>query len=128
MNTFVAYNNVEFFALPPHHHPKMYVSVPSWRVGWEPSRPLLVPSPYFSAYYSGLLLHSSTGYKGLLWQISTKKFLVPALISFVAVFHKYVLNARTADQRIIAEGLGVLLPMLARLARWITDIGFFPNI
>lgn len=35
---------------------------------------------------------------------------------------------KTADLCIVAEGWGGLVPMPNRLARWITDLGFFPFI
>lgn len=95
----------------------MYVPLPDWSAGWEPSRLLLLPSPSLFANYSGVLLHSSDVEKVHFWWIEISEFLVLALISFISAAREDVFMLRTADPRIDAEGMNVLVPMPKRLSR-----------
>lgn len=55
-----------------------------------------------------------------------QRVFVFAIFSFVATTANRVLMSRTTDPRIVADGLGVLIPMPDRLVCSIDDLGLFP--
>lgn len=63
-----------------------------------------------------------------IWWIVIMSFLVFALFSFAAVTCNGIFMSKTADWRVVADGLGVLMPKLDSLAGWIDDQGFFPIV
>lgn len=55
-------------------------------------------------------------------------FLIFALFPFVFIARNGVSMLKTAGLRIVADGLGALVPTLGHLAGSTTDLGFFPSI
>lgn len=53
-------------------------------------------------------------------------FIVLALVSLVAAACNAVFMSKTADPRIVADGLRVFVPIPDRLDHCIDDLGFFP--
>lgn len=66
--------------------------------------------------------------KACIWRIGIIEFQSFALVSFVSTTRDGFLMSNTADQPIFPNGLGVLMPMSDRLARWIGSLGFFPIV
>lgn len=60
-----------------------------------------------------------------MWRREISDSLVFALISFVEVVREGVLTSKTADMRIVAKDLGVLVPIPEHLAVWTSTLGFF---
>lgn len=54
----------------------------------------------------------------------TTEILVYALVLVFPAAHNRFFKLKTADQHIIADGLGVLVLMLDGLTRWTDDLGF----
>lgn len=95
---------------------------------WEPSRFLLVPSPFVFVYFvycSNLALHSSEADKVHMWWITITKCFVFVAVSFVAAVRSGVAMSKNTDLRIVVNGLGLLVPIPDRLAGSIYDFGFF---
>lgn len=113
-------------AIPARDRPVVYVVVPGLWVGWVPGRLFLVPYPTALANYSGLMLCVSEADKAHTWQIPITEFLVFVPVSLVAAARDDVLMSNIANDRIVAERLGVLVPTADSSARWINDLGFFP--
>lgn len=76
----------------------------------------------------GLTLRGSDAGNGLVWRIEITELLVFALVSLVAAARDGVFILNTADLRIVADGLGVLVQIPDRPSRWIDDLGFFPIV
>lgn len=72
---------------------------------------------------SNLLLTETD--KAHVWQLAFVEFLLFSLFSSVAIACDGLFMSKTADLLIVGSGLGVSLPMLDRLVRWINDLGFF---
>lgn len=103
------------YALPALDRLELYVPVPYCWVSWEPSVLLLLRSSSVVTYHSGLMLCTSERSKEHVWLIEIRKFLVSALVSFDAVACNDVSISKTADKRLVAEGLGALTPILDRM-------------
>lgn len=56
------------------------------------------------------------------------KFLVFVVVLFAAATRNGVFMSKTANPRIVADGLGLLGPMPDHLACWIDDISFFGTV
>lgn len=70
IKTLVEVHNIEVLSLPPLDRPTMYVPVPIWLLGWEPSSLLFVPSRSAFADYSCLKLFEFEAYEPHVWWIA----------------------------------------------------------
>lgn len=77
------------------------------------------------AYYSKSVMIGSEADNAHVWQIAINKFLVFAMVSFVAAAQDSACMPKTDDERIVVGGLGMLVRMLERPIRWFEDLGFF---
>lgn len=125
---FVWWHNVEVFVLPRCDWTPVYVPVPDWWVGREPSRFLLEPSPSVLSCFSGVMLCGSEADKAHVCWFLITQFLVFVLVPLVAATCDGVFTSKTADPRIVEDDFGVTVPMPDRLAGWIPDLGFFPIV
>lgn len=128
IKAFVGWHNAVLSALPLRNLPMMYVQVSDWWIGWDPNHFLLVPLPSVFTNYSGLMLWGSEAEKAQVWRISITYLLVFVLVSFVSGVRYGVILSKTADLPMVSVGLGVLVPIIDRLAGWIINLNFFPII
>lgn len=111
--------------LPARSLPRLYVPAYDCCEAWDPICLFLGSSPSVSTYYSGLLLLGTKAEKADLWRITITELQVFVLIWFIAAAREGIFRLKKAGLGIVAEGLGLLIPMPDRLARYITDFGFF---
>lgn len=102
----------------------MYRCQTGWSAGNQ-SCSHLVPLPSVFAYYSSLTLCVFEADKAHKWRTVITQLLTFALVSLVAAACDCVFMSKTADFRIVVDGLGVLVPIPERLDRWIADAGIF---
>lgn len=119
IKTLIAWHNVKVFVLAPCHRPAVYVTVHDWYVSWEQSSLIMVPSLFIFACYSGQTLYGSEAEKPHISLIEIMKFLVSNLVSLVTAAHNGFSISKTADMRIVADGVKVLVQAHDRLAHWI---------
>lgn len=81
-----------------------------------------MPSPSVSAYYLNLAFCGSEAEKDQLWWIEITQFMVSAVISFNSTSRDGIFMSRAADQAVVGESVGVLVPMFDRLANWIEEL------
>lgn len=74
------------------------------------------------------MLDGSESDTELIWRISITDFLVLTHVSFVAAAYNGVFMSKTSNFRIVAEGLGALVPLPDLSARWIDSLRFFPTV
>lgn len=74
---------MEVLVLPPRDHAVVFVPMPDWCVGWEPSSLFLEPSPSVFAYYSSLMLCRYEADKVHIYLIAITEFFVVPLGSIV---------------------------------------------
>lgn len=70
----VGWQNVEMLMVAPRECMCMYVLMPDWLVGYEPSRLLLVSLPFVLLYYFAALFLESEVNKECLWWMAITKF------------------------------------------------------
>lgn len=70
------------------------------------------------------MLYGYDAEKAHVWKIAITKCFVFVLASFVAAARDSFFMSKNADQCIVSDGLGMLVPMPDRMASWTDDLGF----
>lgn len=120
--------NVQGFPLSPCDCPVKYVLVLECWACWERNRYFLMPLPFVSPYYYGMILCGSKADKSSIWRIAIDELFAVAFVSLVVGHCEDVFMSMTADPSVFAHGFGVLVREAKRLDFWIDNLVFFPAL
>lgn len=123
-HVFVGWQDVELFALPPRLRSECFVTVVDWwRADVHLSRNLVVPTPAVYRYFSYMAFRSDSD-KELLTIFATSAtsdFVVCTLLFFLSALRDGVWWLNTLDPRLRHDEQTFLVPLHARLQRYIHE-------